>query len=190
MHPPRRLPYTSCPFSKAVRRGPGGPALTDLEPLRAILATAGSPGPAWRRSYSGMPSALPLEALQRMGRLISLLGDGGLRALAFSFGVVSLSPGCLLVQQVADLHDVPNDLHWACQILLPCWQLRPWLSSGRMLADLFARYLQGGERDLASRELACGPQAPSGLAWLSFLYCTCKTLGLNPLLWRELNEGQ
>ena len=173
------MPYTSCPFPKERRGKDLGvrEALTDLGPLR------GNPGHGW--GALGQLGDGPLGDAQRAaiggvaedGQADLLLGDGGLRALAFSRGGL-LVPGCLLVQQVADLHDVPNDLHWACQILLPCWQLvLGFLQVGCWRPALFAQVSAGRRGTWHQGGALARPQAPSGLAWLSFLYYTCKTLG-------------
>lgn len=105
-------------------RNTQGPSkgLTNLGPLW------GNPGHSW--GALGQPGDSPFWNTQGIatggiaenGQADLLLSNGGLRGLALS-GQCLLVPRCLLIQQVADLHDVADDFHWACEILLPGWQV-------------------------------------------------------------------
>lgn len=167
------FPCTSRPFSKELcGKDPGiSEVLTDLGPLR------GNPGHGWGALGQlgdgplGDTQGAAVGSIAEDGQADLLLGDGGLWGLAFSWGGL-LVPGCLFVQQVADLHDVPDDLHRACQILLPCWQvILGFLQVGCWCPALFAQVSAGRSGTWHHESTLSRPQSPSGLAQLSFLCC-------------------
>lgn len=117
------IPLHPCPLTphELFGRKWGPQLLTDLSPLR------GDPGHG--RGALGQFRCGPLRDAQGAaiggiaedGEADLLLGDGSVRPLALSRSL--LLPGRLLVEQVAYLHDIPNDLHRTRQVLLPAWQV-------------------------------------------------------------------
>lgn len=149
LHTPCSLCTPCTLYTLLCTENPGlSQALTDLGPL------GGDPGHSWRAlgqlGYGPLrdPQGAAIGGVAEDGQADLLLGDGGLWALAFARQGL-LVPRCLLVQQVADLHDVPYDLHWARQVLLPCWQvILGFLQVGCWCPAFFAQVSMGEEWDM------------------------------------------
>lgn len=141
------FPCTPRPLYKLLcSEDPGlSEALTNLGPL------GGNPGHGWGALGQlgdgplGDPQGTAIGGIAEDGQADLLLGDGGLWALAFGRWSL-LVPRRLLVQQVADLHDVPNNLYGARQVLLPCWQVvLGFLQVGCWCPAFFAQVSVGEE---------------------------------------------
>lgn len=117
-------------------RNRGLQVLTDLSPLRGDPGHGRGALGQLRRGPLGDAQGTAVGGVAEDGEADLFLGDGGFRSLAFRRRL--LLPRCLLVEQVADLHDVPNDLHRTRQVLLPGWQvILGFLQIGRWCPALF-----------------------------------------------------